>query len=119
MNTHISTLPTAIMATLADGQAVLLWRLGCGDLAIQRAADPSTGLPTTEHVRMETYFPAGTGVLVVRRDDDQIELQLGVVDEAGRFTPVRQQPGYPKEPRPADLHAEKRKPASLFPTVNN
>lgn len=106
----LSTLPTSIPASLGVGQAVLLWRLGSDELAIQPGADPSTGLPTADHVRVETYFPPGTGVLVVRRDNDQVELQLGVVDKAGCFTPVRQKPGYPKEPGPADLHAKDREP---------
>ena len=38
--------------------------------------------------RVETYFPPGTGVLIVRRDHDNVELQLVQVDQAGRVMPL-------------------------------
>ncbi len=53
----------------------------------------SGGLET----RVVTYFPPGAAVLLRRLADDELEIQLGIVDQAGGFSPIRHQAHQPQQ----------------------
>lgn len=66
-------------------------------LVVERVAVDDLRVLGLGQLPAKTYFPPGAGVLFIRRHDGQFESQLGEVDEAGRFGPVRPQPSEPQE----------------------